>query len=492
MKTLAVMLVPMLCAAADAPATIDALLDAARAAPAEFAADATIRIAALDQLEKARRVELLEQAFHRASGAQQPYKRHATFARAGSPSGFLNRAYGQDLDAMSLRLRAIEALLPLDAQKARDLFLQTPPPNTPRLKCDDFLIYDVGRFYDTLGSIARQSFTPQQVQAGEPFRLLARFAGNIASPVQVAPVARMLAAASVKDADFRTLVGSFADALGRISGDDRSFAYSITAGKQILALVEEAKRRQSSPLPLIEAYRLYLVNNLSAARCADDDSMMGNSSSFGFIAGQAIDQEAMNAVTFFNQSLRMAPLQPIQEEESTPSRVEGAVTGLRTCEDAACRAIAEQYRGLVFGENGSVYLPDQKNTPAWHGKVRDFLEALSRWQQSASGEHPAAADHFRMKSAAYTDLLNLVFNGPDRELVLRSMLDYLKQNQFQQESRIEWFLPVNALIGRVAMDSAGMGRLTDELGKVDDPTIALYANLERVAPRTPDRILPLL
>jgi hypothetical protein len=124
--------------------------------------------------------------------------------------------------------------------------------------------------------------------------------------------------------------------------------------------------------------------------------------------------------------------------------------------------------------------------------VRDFLEALSRWQPSASGEHPAAADHFRMKSAAYTDLLNLVFNGPDRELVLRSMLDYLKQNRFQQESRIEWFLPVNALIGRMAMDSAGMGRLTDELGKVDDPTIALYANLETVAPRTPDRILPLL
>ena len=276
MKTLAVILLPMLCAAADAPAGIDALLDAARAAPAEFAADAMIRIAALDQLEKARRIELLEQAFQRASGAQQPYKRHATFVRPDSPSGFLNRAYGQDLDAMSLRLRAIEALLPLDAQKARDLFLQTPPPKTPRLKCDDFLIYDVGRFYDTLGSIARQSFTAQEIQAGEPFRLLERFAGAITSPVQVAPVARMLAAASVKDADFRALVNSFAEALGKISGDDRSFAYSMTAGKQILALVEESKRRQLSPLPLLEAYRLYLVNNLSAARCADDDSMLGN------------------------------------------------------------------------------------------------------------------------------------------------------------------------------------------------------------------------
>jgi len=492
MKTLAVILLPLLCAAADAPAGIDALLDAARAAPAEFAADATIRIAALDQLEKARRIELLEQAFQRASGVQQPYKRHATFVRAGSPSGFLNRAYGQDLDAMSLRLRAIEALLPLDAKKARDLFLETPPPNTPRLKCEDFLIYDVSRFYETLGSVARQSFTPQEVEAGDRFRLLERFAGAMASPVQVAPVARMLAAASVKDADFRALANSFAAALGKISGDDRSFAFSITAGKQILALVEELKRRQLPPLPLIEAYRLYLVNNLAAARCADDDSMMGNSTSFGFFAGQAIDQEAQDAVGFFNQSLRMAPLQPIQEEETTPTRLDGAATGLRTCEDAECRAIAEQYRGLVFGENGSAYPPEQKSTPAWRGKVRDFLEALSRWQPGASGAGPTAADHFRMKSAAYSDLLNLVFNGPDRELVLRSMLDYLKQNQFVQESRMECFLPVNALIGRVAMDPAGLGRMAEELGKVDDPTMALYANLEKVAPRTPDRILPLL
>ena len=491
MKTLALILLPMLSAAADAPAGIDALLDAARAAPAEFAADATIRIAALDQLEKARRIELLEQAFRMASGAQQPYKRRATFLRAGSSSAFLNRAYGQDLDAMSLRLRAIDALLPLDAQKARDLFLQTPPPKTPRLKCGDFLIYDVGRFYDTLGSIARQSFTAQEVQAGDPFRLLERFAGAITSPVEVAPVARMLTATDVKDTDFRALVNLFAEALGKISGDDRSFAYSMTAGKQMLALVEESKRRQSSPLPLLEAYRLYLVNNLSAARCADDDSMLGNAQSFGFVGGQAIDQEAQNAVAFFNQNLRMAPLQPIQEQESTPTRLEGVATGLRTCEDAGCRAIAERYRGLVFGENGSPYTPGQKETAAWRGKVRDFLAALSQWQESASGER-AAADHFRVKSAAYSDLLNLVFSGPDRELVLRAMLDYLKQNRFQQENRMEWFLPVNGLIGRVALDPLGMGRLADELRKVDDPTIALYANVETVAPRTPDRILPLL
>ncbi|MGA2270426.1 MAG: hypothetical protein ABSH44_18280 [Bryobacteraceae bacterium] len=492
MKTLAWILLPLLCAAADAPVGIDALLDAARAAPPEFAADATIRIAALDKLEKPRRIELLEQAFRRASGAQQPYKRHAAFARPGSPSGFLNHAYGQDLDAMSLRLRAIETLLPLDGKKARELFLQAPPPRTPRLKCDDFLVYDAGRFYDVLGSIARQSFTAREVQGGEPFRLLRRFAGDLASPVQVAAVARMLAAANVKDADFQALVNSFAEALGKISGDDRSFAYSMPAGKQILALVEECKRRHASPLPLLEAYRLYLVNHLSAGRCADDDSMLGNAASFGFFAGQAIDQQAQDAVALFNESLRMAPLQPIQEQEATPSRLEGVAAGLRSCEDAECHAIAEQYRELVFGPDGSAYPPDQKYTPAWRGRLRNLLSALAGWQESAPGAHPSNAEHFRMKSTAYGDLLNLVSNSPDRELVFRAMLDCMKHNRFQEENRMEWFLPVNSLIGRAAMDPLGMERLADLLRKVDDPIIALYANLETVAPRAPERILPLL
>jgi hypothetical protein len=39
---------------------------------------------------------------------------------------------------------------------------------------------------------------------------------------------------------------------------------------------------------------------------------------------------------------------------------------------------------------------------------------------------------------------------------------------------------------------ARLARFSGELRKASDPVIALYANLEAVAPRTPDRILPLL
>ena len=60
-----------------------------------------------------------------------------------------------------------------------------------------------------------------------------------------------------------------------------------------------------------------------------------------------------------------------------------------------------------------------------------------------------------MKSAAYSDLLNLVFNGPDRDVVVRAMLDYLKQNRFQKENRLEWFLPVSANTVHLRRTSVG-------------------------------------
>jgi len=116
MKTVALLFLPLLRAAVAAPADLDALIDSARAAPGEFAADAMIRIAGTDKIEKPRKIELLEQAFQRASGAQQPYPRHAAPLRLDGSSSYWNRVYKQDLDALTLAplpaddLRAIETI----------------------------------------------------------------------------------------------------------------------------------------------------------------------------------------------------------------------------------------------------------------------------------------------------------------------------------------------------------------------------------------------
>ncbi|SPF42506.1 conserved exported hypothetical protein [Candidatus Sulfopaludibacter sp. SbA4] len=485
MKTFALILVPLLGVAAAAPADIDALIDAARAAPGEFAADAMIRIAGTDTIEKARKIELLEQAFQRASGAQQPFRRHAVPLRLDGSSTYWNRVYNQDLDALSLRLRAIEAMLPLDGRKAADLFAQIPPLRFPQLKCEDFLVYDPGRFYDVLGSIANQD--------PEPAKLLRKYAGAAASPVQLAPMARVLAAAHgaahIEDSDFQALAASFASAMGKVSGDDRSFTFATSLGKEIQALAEECKRRHVTPLPLIEGYRLYLVVNFSGSRCADDDQLQTGQQSFGIYTGQPAEMVAANFIAFFNEKLRMPPLAPIQEQEATPARLEGVAAGLHFCEDEPCKKFVEQFHELVFGASGTPLPPAERNTPEWQGKLKARLTALSEWKDPGSA---GAAEYYREKSGAFSELLNLAQNGPNRELVLRAWLDFVKQNPFQKVNRIEWFLPVNALIGRVGLDPGGLGKFAEELRKVNDPLIALYADLEAVAPRTPDRILPLL
>ena len=81
MKRFALLLVPAVCWAATTSVTIDELIGMARSPSGEFAAEALIRIAGIDNVEKPRRIALLEEAFGRAGEAQLPYRRRAAITR---------------------------------------------------------------------------------------------------------------------------------------------------------------------------------------------------------------------------------------------------------------------------------------------------------------------------------------------------------------------------------------------------------------------------
>ena len=490
LRTLAALLVPWICAAAGAN-EFEALIDRARGVPGEFAADVMIRIAALDKLEKGRRIQLLEEAFLRASEAPEAYKRHPAVLRMDLPGGFQNRAYNQDLDAMSLRVRAVAAMLPLDSRKARDLFTQIPPPNLAPLRCEDLLVYDVSRLYATAANVARQAFSAKEAQQGEPFRLLSQYAGAVTSPAEVEPAARMIAQAGLKEEEFLSLVTAFSGALGRIAGDDRSFTASLgAAGHQIQALVEECQRRQVSPLALVERYRLYLVNHLSAARCESESAMQNpGMAAFNLKTAQPVDTETPDAVAFFNDRIRVAPLATIQDTEAAPSKVEGTIADLHPCEDAACRAIQQQLQDLQNGPNGLFTQSANRSTPEWQEKLREFLTAVANWKANTDG---LAAQHFRDKSGLFSLVFNLAPPGRAREMVLDALLEYLRQSRLQVENRAQWFLPAHTLIALTGLDPLGSSRMAEKLRAVNDPIISLYAALEALAPHTIETAGPIL
>jgi hypothetical protein len=323
--------------------------------------------------------------------------------------------------------------------------------------------------------VARQTFTAREVARGEPFQLLAFYAGTVDSPVEVVPMADALASAGVKDGEFQALVTAFAGALRLAGGDDRSFTASFQAGARIAALAVQAGSRGVSTLPLLEAYRLYLVNHMSAKRCADNDKAAG------WGAGE-------DPVSVFNGKLRVDPLAAIGPDEIKPSAVEGTATGPRACGDAECQAIAVQYRGLILDEAGRSLSAEYRKTDEWRGKLDRLLEAIAAWPQSPGST--AAADYLE-KIAMYGNLANSVM-GPERETVLRAMAAYVQGNGLQAEDRMAWFLPVNALMAHIALEPATLGRLAAELRASSDPIVALYATLEAAVPREPAQTVGLL
>jgi hypothetical protein len=487
MKTLAAFfLISLCCAAAISPSELESLVAAARALPAEFAADALIRTSATETLERSRRVELLEEAFRRAGQAEQRYPMRAAVAGLPGPVAILNKVNRQDLDGLSLEARAVAAMLPLEAAKARKLFLSIPAPRLAPRKCEDYTVYDLDGYYRVLAEAAR-SFSEAEKQTGETARFLRPYSA-VTAAAQVGPMALVLTESGLNDADFASLLTAYAAALGKVQGDDRSFAASYMAGPAIEALAAECKRRKISPLPLLEAYRLYLVVNLSGARCADDDRVQG---SMSMVSGvQAVSaRQAMDVAGFFNQTLRMDPLQPIQEGESTPSRMEGAVAGVRTCVDEGCTAISGQLRGLILTTNGALVPQGDRTSKDWRNRHRDLLEKMAAWK---AGPGTGAAGHFREKTLLYSDLLSVSPPGEAQDAVMRAELDYLIKSRSEAANRIEWFLPLNQLLARVALDPTGFAALRAEMQKSADPVVALYARLDELAPRPADRLMLLL
>lgn len=470
MKRILILCLPLMCAAAP----LDGVIDLARSVPGEFAADAMIRMAGLQSFDKERKLALLEEAFWRATEAEEAYPRHSALSSANEPSRFLNRAYSQGLNRMSLQLRAVEAVLPLDAHKARGMFRDMSPINFPRLACSDFLVSDAGDFYETLGHIAAEAFSPQERAHEEVSKFLAGYIAPIASSVQVAPAARMLARANLKNAEFQALVTEFAGVLSRIGGDDRSFTFSASrSGAAILALADACRRRQLPPTILLEAYRAYLVQNLSGPRCGDD---------------RLFEQPAPagDPVAFFNQRLRDDSVQAIRDDEVTPSQAEGDVRDLRWCQDPECQAIDRQYRALLLKPDGSLYQPSERDAE-WQAKLRDFLGSLAEWRESSG---ISAGQQFREKNGIFSNLLSFVPDGPMQALVVRAELDFLSESRFEAPSRVEWFFPVNQLI--VRLGSRPQQQVLDELKRSNDPVIALYQALETIAPRPPEDTTPLL
>jgi hypothetical protein len=136
---------------------------------------------------------------------------------------------------------------------------------------------------------------------------------------------------------------------------------------------------------------------------------------------------------------------------------------------------------LRFGDSDKQLSVDERKSFSWSLQLADYLKELESWRPD---DEDSPADFFHQKCVLYESLVELVPERRERLKIIDSFVRFLELNSFQTESRIEWFLHVEGLFSRGAMASDEVvTEVIQALLRSRDPTLSLYARLERWAPQ---------
>lgn len=454
------------------PQEAELIVADARVAPAEFGADALIRVAESAKVSGASlKRELLEEAFRLAAGAQQPFKRFSVVGNVDTRAGYLSYGFELGLDALSLRCRAVRAMLRVDASRARELLAEIRPElELDVLACEDPLPYDVSALYETAGEVARAAFGPEELRRREHVRMAEPYVASVRRVAQVGPAARLIVALRPPAADLSLLAQEFASALRSVPPDARSFAaayYGDDIRRRMSDLLRECDAKGVGKDALLEAYRAFFVAQAAGVQCADNKFFVAQLTRKGDLAS-------------VNDNLVKPRLSP---EELQPRRYEGRARSYEFWQTADAKRLLLGIKRLRFGDKREPLTPEEKETTEWRRGLAEYLAALSDWEGSSE---QTASDYINQKSVLFGGLLSLDLSPEAREKVLADYLAFLREPGLARDSRVEWYWHVRRLADWArAQDDDTYKAVADSFANSDVAALRLYAALEAFAPAGP-------
>ena len=414
------------------PQPYQSIFDLAHAAPPEFTADALLRLEESGKIaSREARLALIEEAFRLAAAAQYRLPLRALPGYdSDSRTAFLSQAYRLKLDTLSLQTRAVRDMAGVDKPKARELFGEIVTPALPPLTCDDALVPDVGDLYEALALVVNSTFTEKERAKEEHINFLLGYLAQVASPVQLAPAARLIKTVSLTPAQRDVVLGRFNAILQNMSADDRSF--SATVGALNSEIIPE----------MLAAFEMYSRRGLAATRCQD---------SVAFTAKLADGAEQ--------------------------AKTEGTAKVERYWQSDQAKRIVEQAQKLRVGPSGRMLSNADRSSQEWSRQLTDFLKDLADWNSS---EEKSEADFYHQKCLVFEALMDLTPPGEQRAATLEAFIAFLTGSNLQQQSPVEWFVHARRLHDRLKnTNTADADRLLDAYQASGNPMLALFATLEK-------------
>ena len=411
------------------PEPYQSIVELAHSAPPEFASDALLRVVESGKIpDRNARLTLAEQAFQLATSAKFPVRmRGVPGSTTDTRSGNLSQAYDLKLDALSLEGRAVRDLLALDAGKARELFQNIPRPTLTPLTCDDPLVYDLSDFYQSLGAVANAAFSQKERDKEEHVTFLLDYLGQATSPVQLAPLVRMIRTANVTAAQREILMNRFNGLLEGVQVDDRSLSASLSDLSQMVTPEIQAS---------FDKFRQ------KGTACKDD---LGAS----VLAAGAPD----------------------------PPRTGSTPKLERYWQSTEAQRLLQDANKLRFGSDGKPLSDADRSAREWQQQLSDFLSELADWSPT---QEKSEADFYHQKCIVFQALMELIPPGAQRDKMLQAYVDFISNSNLQQQSPVEWFMQAHSMLERVRSTSSGEpAKLLEAFQGSGNPVLALYAAIEK-------------
>jgi len=425
------------------PPDIAIFLNQARLLPPEFYVDLLVRVVESKKISnKEANLDLLKEAFEKTNQVQlKAKKRIFKSINMDTKASYLDKAHDLNLDMISLKCRIVNTLLTIDKNSAKQLFSETSL--VPYIKevstCEDVAVYDLTTYYETAKKIAEQCFTKDEIKEGFKTNFVQDQISNIVSITQLSHTVKLIESFNWSLLDLQNLLSRYTEQITRLEPNYRDFIgseslYKTTQSIHNLALYFE-KNKVSSKY-LVQAYKEYIIKNLSEKICPDGSA-----------------KEKLIPQLVFRANLRLFVEEPILIEE------------LDLEEDSSMEEssyFSSKKSKLIFNEMQKLQAYIQKQlskanqseeTSLKQTDLDDYyskiLEKVRDWKAS---DEQGEEEYLHQKAIVYQELIQIAQTKIVQKDLLHEYLLFLRDFKLDNTNRAEWLIHLNFVL-RMAKNS---------------------------------------
>ena len=410
----------------DSPQTVEAFVGTLVSLPPEIGRTFYRGFAVRSRSEKPQ-AELAEQAFDAADGAG--FRLGERLRRElGFRVDLHGSAWEQYLDAVSLKARAVDALIALDRKKGLGLFEELAPPLLVSTACSSDWVPDVAEYYRVLGRVLVSQAQPNDLSS---VMIAQRAVREAPTTPDIVGLLRVVTLTDVSQDQFLYLFGAAADELARAGSDPSGFRLLAPDLLRLIAgAMFAASQRGISNGPMLSAARSFLVRQThDTASCVSPGVPNGLSGSLELIA------RSYNGEIAQFRYPEQLPVEPITVSELTPQKTEYAGQGRTIWQlenGAATLSAVKHVREVLASDiNG-----DEKAAVALGA-----LSLIDEWTPSLAG----AEALFNAKAILYRALLTDAGGTAAASQIFERYAEYMREEDGLIPAAV-WFLHAKELL----------------------------------------------